>query len=86
MCSCSAATIRENIALGRPGASEAEIDDAARLAHAHDFITALRTGYDPSVGEHGLQMSGGQRQRIAIARAIPEERADPPARRADGGA
>ncbi|MDB5593306.1 MAG: transporter ATP-binding protein [Hyphomicrobiales bacterium] len=63
-------SIRENIALGRPGASDAEIFEAARLANAHDFITGFKTGYDTSVGEHGAQMSGGQRQRIAIARAF----------------
>src|SRR6201996_5783410 len=63
-------TIRDNIALGRLGASEAEIVAAAKAAHAHDFITALPRGYDTQVGEHGLQLSGGQRQRIAIARAL----------------
>jgi ATP-binding cassette, subfamily B, bacterial MsbA len=63
-------TIRDNIALGRLGASEAEIVAAAKAAHAHDFITALAAGYDTQVGEHGLQLSGGQRQRIAIARAL----------------
>jgi ATP-binding cassette, subfamily B, bacterial MsbA len=63
-------TIRDNIALGRLGASEAEIVAAAKAAHAHDFITALAAGYDTPVGEHGLQLSGGQRQRIAIARAL----------------
>ncbi|MDB5649215.1 MAG: transporter ATP-binding protein [Hyphomicrobiales bacterium] len=63
-------SIRENIALGRPGATDAEIFEAARLANAHDFITGFKTGYDTSVGEHGAQMSGGQRQRISIARAF----------------
>jgi ATP-binding cassette subfamily B protein len=63
-------TIRDNIALGRLGAGEAEIVAAAKAAHAHDFITALPAGYDTPVGEHGLQVSGGQRQRIAIARAL----------------
>ena len=63
-------TIRENIALGRLGASEAEIVAAAKAAHAHDFILALPAGYDTQVGEHGLQLSGGQRQRIAVARAL----------------
>jgi ATP-binding cassette subfamily B protein len=62
--------IRDNIALGRPGATQAEIEDAARRAHAHDFIQALPGGYDSPVGEQGLQLSGGQRQRIAIARAL----------------
>ncbi len=63
-------TIRENIALGKLGASEAEIVAAARAAHAHDFIMSFPAGYDTPVGEHGLQLSGGQRQRIAIARAL----------------
>ena len=63
-------TIRENISLGRLGASEAEIVAAAKAAHAHDFILALPAGYDTQVGEHGLQLSGGQRQRIAVARAL----------------
>jgi subfamily B ATP-binding cassette protein MsbA len=63
-------TIRENIALGRPEASFAEIESAAKKAHAHDFITGFSQGYDTNVGELGAQMSGGQRQRIAIARAI----------------
>jgi ATP-binding cassette subfamily B protein len=64
------ASIRDNIALGRPGASEAEIMAAARKAYAHDFIMGFADGYATSVGEHGAQLSGGQRQRIAIARAI----------------
>jgi len=63
-------TIRDNIALGRLGASEAEIVRAAKDAHAHDFIVGFPLGYDTPVGEHGLQLSGGQRQRIAIARAL----------------
>jgi ATP-binding cassette, subfamily B, bacterial MsbA len=63
-------TIRDNIALGKLGASEAEIVAAAKAAHAHDFITRFAAGYDTQVGEHGLQLSGGQRQRIAIARAL----------------
>ena len=63
-------TIRDNIALGRPGASEAEIMDAARMANAHDFIMGFSTGYNTGVGEQGAQLSGGQRQRIAIARAF----------------
>ena len=62
-------TIRENIALGKVGASEAEIVAAAKAAHAHDFILGFPLGYDTPVGEHGMQLSGGQRQRIAIARA-----------------
>ena len=63
-------TIRENIAFGRPGASEDEIVAAAKAAYAHDFILAFPRGYDTPVGEHGLQLSGGQRQRVAIARAL----------------
>src|SRR5246127_4004430 len=63
-------SIRDNIALGRLSASEAEIVAAAKAAHAHDFITSLPAGYDTPVGEHGLQLSGGQRQRVAIARAL----------------
>ncbi len=65
-----AATIRENIGFGRPRASDAEIERAARAALAHDFIMALDEGYDTEVGERGVTLSGGQRQRIAIARAI----------------
>jgi subfamily B ATP-binding cassette protein MsbA len=63
-------TIRENIALGKLGASDAEIIAAAKAAHAHDFIMGFPAGYNTPVGEHGLQLSGGQRQRIAIARAL----------------
>ena len=63
-------TIRDNIAFGRPDATEAEIVAAAQAAFAHDFIMASPRGYDTPVGEHGLQLSGGQRQRIAIARAL----------------
>jgi ATP-binding cassette, subfamily B, bacterial MsbA len=63
-------TIRENIALGRVGADEAEIVAAAKAAHAHDFILDFPAGYDTPVGEHGMQLSGGQRQRVAIARAL----------------
>ncbi len=65
-----AATVRENIAFGRPGASEDEIVAAARAAQAHDFIVAMPAGYDTPVGERGATLSGGQRQRIAIARAL----------------
>lgn len=63
-------SIRENIAYGRPGASLAEVEAAARKANAHDFITSFPEGYDTVVGERGVQLSGGQRQRIAIARAV----------------
>jgi ATP-binding cassette subfamily B protein len=63
-------TVRSNIAFGRPEATQAEIEAAARAAAAHDFITQLPQGYDTLVGEKGVMLSGGQRQRIAIARAI----------------
>ena len=63
-------TIATNIAYGRPAATRAEIEAAARAAHAHDFIAALDRGYDTMIGERGQRLSGGQRQRIAIARAI----------------
>ena len=66
-------TVRDNIACGRLGASEAEIVAAAIAAHAHDFITAFAQGYDTPVGERGLQLSGGERQRIAIARALVKD-------------
>lgn len=63
-------SIEENIAYGRPGASQKEIAEAAKAANAHDFITALPDGYDTLVGERGMRMSGGERQRIALARAF----------------
>jgi subfamily B ATP-binding cassette protein MsbA len=63
-------SVRDNIALGRPGASEAEIEAAARAACAHDFIMAFPRGYDSQVGEHGARVAGGERQRIAVARAL----------------
>ena len=63
-------TIRDNIALGKPGAGDAEIVAAARKANAHDFILQFADGYDTNVGEQGAQLSGGQRQRVAIARAL----------------
>lgn len=65
-----ATSARENIRFGRPEASDAEIEAAARAAAAHDFITALPEGYDSQLGERGVMLSGGQKQRIAIARAI----------------
>lgn len=63
-------TVASNIAFGNPGASAAQIEQAARIAAAHDFITGLRHGYDTVLGESGVDLSGGQRQRIAIARAL----------------
>ncbi|MBI0434244.1 ABC transporter ATP-binding protein/permease [Roseomonas sp. KE0001] len=63
-------TIRYNIAYGRPGASEAEVEAAARLAQVHDFVMRLPEGYDTRVGERGLKLSGGEKQRVAIARTI----------------
>ncbi|MBN8985174.1 MAG: ABC transporter ATP-binding protein, partial [Rhizobiales bacterium] len=64
------ATIRDNIAFGKPGATDDEIVAAAKAACAHDFIMSFPKGYDTPVGEHGTQLSGGQRQRVAIARAL----------------
>ena len=63
-------SLRDNIAYGRPGASQEEIERAARLARIHHFALALPEGYDTRVGERGLKLSGGERQRVAIARAI----------------
>jgi ABC-type multidrug transport system fused ATPase/permease subunit len=63
-------TIEDNIAYGRPGATRAEVEEAARLANAEEFIAKMSKGYDSEVGERGLTLSGGQRQRIGIARAI----------------
>ncbi|MFZ8984840.1 MAG: ABC transporter ATP-binding protein, partial [Steroidobacteraceae bacterium] len=68
-------TARENIRYGRPGATDAEIEQAARAASAHEFLTQLPQGYDTFLGERGTRLSGGQRQRIAIARALLK---DPP--------
>ncbi len=65
-----AGTIAENIAYGRPEATEAEIRDAARAAHAEEFVERLPAGYETTVGERGVRLSGGQRQRIALARVI----------------
>ena len=64
------ADVRYNIAYGRPDATQAEVEDAARRAHAHDFISALPDGYASDLGERGVRLSGGQRQRIALARAM----------------
>ena len=63
-------SIGDNIAYGRPGATPAEVEAAARQANAHDFIAGFPEGYQTVVGERGVQLSGGQRQRVAIARAI----------------
>jgi ABC-type multidrug transport system fused ATPase/permease subunit len=63
-------SVRDNIAMGRPGASDDQIVAAAKAAYAHDFIMGFERGYDSPCGEHGMQLSGGQRQRIAIARAF----------------
>jgi ATP-binding cassette subfamily B protein len=65
-----AATIRENLAFGRPDATEEEIIGAAKAAQAHHFISNLPDGYDTEVGERGVTLSGGQKQRVAIARAL----------------
>ena len=63
-------SIRENIRMGKPEATDAEVENAAKMAYAHDFIVNLEEGYDSNAGERGNNLSGGQRQRIAIARAI----------------
>jgi len=63
-------SLAENIAYGRPGASRAQIEEAAKLANAHDFISKLPKGYETLVGERGIKLSGGERQRVAIARAF----------------
>jgi len=68
-------SIGYNIGYGKPGATQAEIEHAARLAQAHDFIAALPEGYATPVGERGVKLSGGQAQRLAIARAFLK---DPP--------
>jgi ATP-binding cassette subfamily C protein CydCD len=63
-------TVRENLRLGRPDATDVEIEEAARQANAHDFIASFPDGYDTNVGERGMQLSGGERQRVSIARAL----------------
>ena len=63
-------TLADNIAYARPGATRAEVMDAARMANAHDFIVSLPKGYETMVGERGVKLSGGERQRVAIARAF----------------
>jgi ATP-binding cassette, subfamily B, bacterial len=70
-----AGTVADNLGYGRPGASRAEIVEAARKAHAHDFITALPDGYDTDIGQRGVKLSGGQKQRLTIARVFLK---DPP--------
>src|SRR5258708_37798129 len=62
--------VYDNIACGGPGASRAEIEEAARLARIHDFIAGLPDGYETMVGERGLKLSGGEKQRVAIARVV----------------
>jgi ATP-binding cassette subfamily B protein len=63
-------TVAENIGYGRPLVEQAEIEQAARAAHAHDFITQLPQGYDTVIGDQGLRLSGGQRQRVSLARTL----------------
>jgi ATP-binding cassette subfamily B protein len=63
-------TVAYNIAYGRPGASQAEVEEAARAAHIHAFICSTPKGYDTMVGERGLKLSGGEKQRVAIARTL----------------
>jgi len=63
-------TIRENLVFGRPGATQEEVEQAARAAEAHEFVMSFADGYDAHVGERGVTLSGGQKQRIAIARAL----------------
>ncbi len=66
-------SVRDNIAYGRPGATDEEIEEAARQAEAHEFVLGLPDGYDTVVGERGVRLSGGQRQRLSIARALLRE-------------
>ncbi len=63
-------TVRDNLLVGRPGATAAEVEAAARAANAHDFIVDLPDGYDTLIGERGVRLSGGQKQRLAIARVL----------------
>jgi subfamily B ATP-binding cassette protein MsbA len=63
-------TVKNNIGLGKEGATEEEIVAAARIANAHEFITALPLGYDTNIGDSGNKLSGGQKQRLSIARAV----------------
>jgi ATP-binding cassette subfamily B protein len=63
-------TVRDNILFGNPQATDAQIEEAARVANAHDFVTAMTEGYDTLIGERGVKLSGGQKQRLSIARAV----------------
>ena len=63
-------TIEENIRMGRPEAGDIEIEEAAKNANIHEFVTTLPDGYQTLIGEKGIKLSGGQRQRVAIARAL----------------
>ena len=63
-------TVRENIRLGKPSATDAEVEEAAKMSGCHDFIMSLENGYDTQVGSSGGHLSGGERQRISIARAM----------------
>ena len=76
-------TIRYNIRYGRWEATDAEVEEAARLAQIDDFIRIAPKGYETEVGERGLKLSGGEKQRVAIARTILKGAADPGARRGD---
>ena len=67
-------TVRDNICYGEPNASDAQMEEASRLAHAHEFIEGLEHGYDTMIGERGIKLSGGQKQRLSIARAILRNR------------
>ena len=78
-------TVAANIAYGRPGAPQAEIEAAARVAQIHDFIERLPDGYPTMVGERGLKLSGGEKQRVAIARVMLKDPLDPDPRRGDLG-
>ncbi len=62
--------ISDNIAYGKPGASQEDVERVAKAAHAHNFVTAFADGYMTQVGDRGVRLSGGQKQRIAIARAL----------------
>ena len=64
------ATVKENILIGRADATDDEVNEAARQARAHDFITSMEKGYETVIGEKGMRLSGGQRQRLALARAF----------------